>query len=135
MYAEVLNKIDGPAAGLPYLNEVRRRAGLGAIDISEVPVRSAFREKLEKERRLELAFENQRWFDLVRRDRQSDFKKKLYGLRSRGNDLNNPTEFTFEKIELGDHYWATNWDTKWYLAPTPQEEINKQYGMTQNPGW
>ena len=44
-------------------------------------------------------------------------------------------EFTFEKIELGDHYWATNWDTKWYLAPIPQEEINKQYGMTQNPGW
>ena len=46
--------------------EVRRRAGLAAIAASEVPVRYAFREKLEKERRLELAFENQRWFDLLR---------------------------------------------------------------------
>ena len=58
MYAEVLNETDGPATGLPYLNEVRRRAGLAAIAASEVPVRYAFREKLEKERRLELAFEN-----------------------------------------------------------------------------
>ena len=48
MYAEVLNETDGPATGLPYLNEVRRRAGLAAIAASEVPVRYAFREKLKK---------------------------------------------------------------------------------------
>ncbi|MEB3374934.1 RagB/SusD family nutrient uptake outer membrane protein [Bacteroides sp. CR5/BHMF/2] len=32
-------------------------------------------------------------------------------------------------------YWSSNWDTKWYLQPIPQNEINKAYGMTQNPGW
>ena len=82
-----------------------------------------------------MGFEEVRWFDLVRRNRQSDFKKKLYGLKSRGNDLNHPTAFTFEKVALPDRYWVANWDTKWYLAPIPQDEINKKYGMTQNPGW
>ncbi len=115
------------------VNEVRQRVGL-----SELPTKmnhDQFLEAVLRERALELGFEEVRWFDLVRRNRQNDFKKKLYGLRSRGNDLNHPTEFTFEKVELEDHYWATNWDTKWYLAPIPQDEINKNYGMTQNPGW
>ena len=50
--------------------------------------------------------------------------------------LNHPTEFTFEKVKLDvTRYWVDNWDSKWYLAPIPQNEINKHYGMTQNPGW
>ena len=134
-YAEVLNEVNGRPTDEAYkmVNDVRKRVGLP--ELSKTMNHDQFLEAVLRERALELGFEEVRWFDLVRRDRQSDFKKKLYGLRSRGNDLNNPTEFTFEKIELGDHYWATNWDTKWYLAPIPQEEINKQYGMTQNPGW
>ena len=134
-YAEVLNEVNGRPTDEAYkmVNDVRKRVGLP--ELSKAMNHDQFLEAVLRERALELGFEEVRWFDLVRRDRQSDFKKKLYGLRSRGNDLNNPTEFTFEKIELGDHYWATNWDTKWYLAPIPQEEINKQYGMTQNPGW
>ena len=94
-----------------------------------------FLEAVLKERALELGFEEVRWFDLVRRGRENDFRKQLYGLRSRGNDQHNPTSFTFEKVELNDRFWVDNWDTKWYLAPIPQEEINKKYGMTQNPGW
>ena len=134
-YAEVLNEVNGRPTDEAYkmVNDVRKRVGLP--ELSKTMNHDQFLEAVLRERALELGFEEVRWFDLVRRDRQSDFKKKLYGLRSRGNDLNNPTEFTFEKIDLGDHYWATNWDTKWYLAPIPQEEINKQYGMTQNPGW
>lgn len=134
-YAEVLNEVNQRPTDEAYrmVNEVRKRVGL-----SELPKNMKYEQFLEavlKERALELGFEEVRWFDLVRRNRQKDFQKKLYGLRSKGNDLNNPTSFTFEKVELADHYWATNWDTKWYLAPIPQEEINKNYGMTQNPGW
>lgn len=134
-YAEVLNEVNGRPTEKAYqlVNEVRARVGL-----SQLPAnlnRDQFLEAVLRERALELGFEEVRWFDLVRRDRQSDFKKKLYGLKSKGNDLHHPTAFTFEKVELGDHYWANNWDTKWYLAPIPQNEINKGYGMTQNPGW
>ena len=66
MYAEVLNEVDGPSAGLKYLNLVRERAGLSKIESDAVTTRNVFRTYLEKERRLELAFENQRWFDLLR---------------------------------------------------------------------
>lgn len=134
-YAEVLNEVNGKPndEALKLVNDIRARVGL-----SELPKnmsKQAFLEAVLRERALELGFEEVRWFDLVRRDRQQDFTKQLYGLRSRGNDVLHPTSFTFEKVELNDRYWKTDWDTKWYLAPIPQDEINKQYGMTQNPGW
>lgn len=66
---------------------------------------------------------------------QQYFRKKLYGLYSKGDKVNNPTSFTFAPYELTLRYWANNWDSKWYMAPIPQKEINKGYGMTQNPGW
>ena len=100
-YAEVLNEVNGRPTDEAYkmVNDVRKRVGLP--ELSKTMNHDQFLEAVLRERALELGFEEVRWFDLVRRDRQSDFKKKLYGLRSRGNDLNNPTEFTFEKIELG----------------------------------
>ena len=134
-YAEVINEAgNGPdqtAYGL--INDVRARVGLSAIPAGLD--KTQFREIVLREKALELGFEQSRWFDLVRHDRQNDFTKTLYGLRSKGNDLTRPTAFTFEKVELSRRYWQDNWDTKWYLSPVPQDEINKKYGMTQNPGW
>ena len=134
-YAEVINETDGRPDDTAYrmVNDVRARVGLGPLPAGLG--KDAFREAVLREKALELGFEEVRWFDLVRHDRQDDFTKTLYGLRSKGNDLNNPTEFTFEKITLSGRYWQSNWDTRWYLAPIPQNEINKDYGMTQNPGW
>lgn len=134
-YAEVLNEVNGRPTDEAYqlVNEVRARVGLS--EIAENMTKDQFTEAVLRERALELGFEEVRWFDLVRRNRVDDFTKQLYGLRSKGNDLNYPTKFTFEKIEISDRYWATNWSTKWYMAPISQTEINKNYGMTQNPGW
>lgn len=134
-YAEVLNEVySGPnAQAYKYVNDVRARVGLGEVTASMS--KEQFREALLIERALELGFEEVRWFDLVRYNRSKDFKKDLYGLKSRGDDLNNPTAFTFEKFKLDDRFWAQNWDSKWLLSPIPQDEINKKYGMLQNPGW
>ena len=134
-YAEVLNEVNGGPNATAYqmVNDIRSRVGLSNIAAGQNY--NQFLETVMRERALELGFEEVRWFDLVRRNRQSDFTKQLFGLRSRGNDLNHPTAFTFEKIELPTRYWANNWNTKWYLTPIPQSEINKDYGMTQNPGW
>ena len=137
-YAEVLNELNkdqgGPTSqAYAMVNEVRNRVGL-----SELPDKLNYTQFLEavlKERALELGFEEVRWFDLVRRNRVQDFTKQLYGLRSKGNDINHPTSFTFDTYTINKRFWATNWDTRWYLAPIPQNEINKKYGMTQNPGW
>ena len=60
MLAEAIGE-GSEAYGL--INEVRGRAGLGTID-SSTP--GSFEEKLLQERRIELAFENHRWADLLR---------------------------------------------------------------------
>lgn len=134
-YAEILNELYGPTSQAQNLvNEVRARVGLSAIP--DNMDNKQFLETIIKERALELGFEEVRWFDLVRRGRKDDFTKQLYNLSSAGNHLNHPTKFTFKKIKLDvTRYWVDHWDTKWYLTPIPQNEINKKYGMTQNPGW
>lgn len=134
-YAEALNEYNGSPNATAYkqVNDIRARVGLS--DLKQNMTQTEFREALLRERALEFGFEEVRWFDLVRWGREADFRKKLYGLTSKGNDQNNPTEFTYSVYELSDRFWVNTWDTKWYLAPVPQNEINKNYGMTQNPGW
>ncbi|GEO06051.1 membrane protein [Adhaeribacter aerolatus] len=60
--AEALNEQGKAGEAATFLNQVRKRAGLG--DAS-----GDLREAIYKERRVELAFENKRWFDLVRTGR------------------------------------------------------------------
>ena len=63
LYAETLNENGNTTAALAELNKIRTRAGLeDATASSQAEVRAA----IQDERRLELAFEGQRWFDLVR---------------------------------------------------------------------
>lgn len=48
-----------------------------------------------------------------------------------------PTHFDYEKFDLNNRSrtWWSGYDSKWYLEPFPQTEVNKGYGLTQNPGW
>jgi len=63
MKAEAMNELGQTGAALPFLNQVRNRAGLAnSTAVSQVDVRNA----IWKERRLELALEHDRWFDIVR---------------------------------------------------------------------
>lgn len=78
--AEVLNEQGKAGEAVPYLNMVRKRAGLA--DNTNADLRDA----IYKERRVELAFENKRWFDLVRTGRAIAVIT-AYGNRVKSNPL------------------------------------------------
>ncbi|MEP0366880.1 MAG: RagB/SusD family nutrient uptake outer membrane protein [Cyclobacteriaceae bacterium] len=71
--AEALNEISGPTAEAQgYVNQVRGRARNGAatpadVSTTEAADANAFRETVLEERRIELAFEFKRWYDIKRR--------------------------------------------------------------------
>lgn len=75
--AEALNEQGKSDEALGYLNRVRNRAGLGNTTATG---QVAIREAIIKERRVELAFENKRWLDLVRSG-QAETVMKAYGER------------------------------------------------------
>lgn len=63
LYAEALNENGNTTAALVELNKIRTRAGLSN---SSATTAAEIRQAIQDERRLELAFEGHRWFDLVR---------------------------------------------------------------------
>ncbi len=77
--AEALEEQGNSGEALPFLEQVRARAGLGAPtgDLGEA---------IFKERQVELAFENKRWFDLVRTGRAIDVIT-AHGARIKANPL------------------------------------------------
>jgi hypothetical protein len=67
IYAEALNEISyGNAAAFTALNAVRTNAGVTALTTATLTNQASFRTAVYKERRLELALELDRWFDIVR---------------------------------------------------------------------
>lgn len=66
LYAEALNANGNSGAAISELNKIRTRAGLDALDAATLSSSTAVNAAIQNERRLELAFEGHRWFDLTR---------------------------------------------------------------------
>jgi len=113
MHAEALNELGQTSLAESSLNQVRERAGLPPVSGLD---KDAFREKVLHERRMELAFEGEWWFDLVRTGRAIPF------LRSLGNP---------------DPYGVArgNIQPKHLLFPIPQGERDINPSLSQNDGY
>lgn len=77
MYAEALNENGKTMEAIPYLNQVRIRAGLTGYPAGLT--KTAIRDAIVLERRIELSFEGTRWFDLLRTG-QAYNVMKAYGM-------------------------------------------------------
>lgn len=122
LYAEVLNELESPSAAEPYVNQVRQRAGLNALEPEQTANRHQMRMAIEKERRLELAYENHRWFDLIRTGRVLEVMQEHW---------NNETYYADIIAETGPIVLTENL----LLLPVPQKEIDINLAITQNVGY
>jgi len=131
-YAEAANEVNGGPTAEAYVavNSVRNRAGLN--DLPTGLSQDEFREAVLKERALEFGYEEVRWFDIIRWKREDLFTQTLHGVNTTDNG---DGSFTYEVFELPPRYWQSEWSPKWYLSAFPPDEINKNYGLVQNPGW
>lgn len=103
------------------INAVRSRAGVG-----QVKEYTDFREAIRKERRVELAFENHRIWD-IRRWMIGEETCEIYGLLLEKKD----GELTITKQVIQKRIW----DDKYYFYPYPAEELFKNKSLIQNKGW
>ncbi len=132
-YAEALNECDRTSEAFPYVNEVRARVGLKPLSGLN---KEQLREAILRERALEFGWEDVRFFDLIRWKREDIFTKKLTGLNIYKNKNTGEYKFSILALPRERAWWKTNgFSPKWYLSAFPAQEINKNYGLIQNPGW
>jgi len=119
-----------------YINQIRTRSGLAVLPgtVNTIPL---FEKALADERRLEFAFENHRWYDLVRYNTTMTSITAQQVIKD---------YFAHEYVAHYSHYTApvptiaslqANVTTEKLLLPIPQREIdtNTQLSIPQNPGY
>ena len=118
---------DLPLSAIEAVNKVRARVGVAMPPFPATLSLEAFKLKLRNERRVELAFEDQRFWD-VRRWKILPQTMDIYGV-----DIERTGDNTFKytPVLVERRVFAE----KMYLYPIPQSEININPKLTQNPGW
>jgi len=130
-YAEALNEANpGDPDILRYLNLIRERAGVPLYGSADLPLPSGQSEMsaaLRKERRVELAFENVRFFDTRRwKIAETTDNGPIYGLNISKNLPDFLQVVTFETRVFNKRH---------YLFPIPSNDVNVDENLVQNPGW
>lgn len=116
MLAEAMNEQGYIANGeaFTHLNKIRNRAGLSSLTAADVSDQNSFRVAVSNERRWELAFENHRWFDLIR---TGNAVEVMNAHKSESGILNTVTN---DKL----------------LFPIPQSQVDATNGkIAPNPGY
>ncbi|SMD15181.1 RagB/SusD family nutrient uptake outer membrane protein [Pedobacter nyackensis] len=134
-YAEAQNEVNGADASVYIaLNTIRKRAGMP--DVTPGLTKDLMRDVIRHERRIELAFEGHRFWD-VRRWKIAEVvdNRPVYGVNYTISS-SNATDTTFAYFESQKRVFDK---TKHYFLPIPQGEIDKLSGknpdFTQTLGW
>ena len=127
-YAEAVFNATGSANDATYgmtaneaVNVLRNRSDIQMPEFTEDG--DAWVERYERERLVELAFENHRFWD-VRRWKKADKYFKTVQVANISSDL----QLTRSTVNR-------QWSDKYYFYPIPQSEVKKNPALGQNPGW
>ncbi|PCH77825.1 MAG: RagB/SusD family nutrient uptake outer membrane protein [Flavobacteriaceae bacterium] len=135
-YTEAANQINGVTgtdgdlylSAIDAINSVRARKNLNIDPISAALSSDDFEEKYRKERMVELAFEDHRFWDIRRwMIGESTNTIKIMSIEKGENNtyLYTPQISVFNRI----------WDNKFYFYPINQKELDINIELVQNPGW
>lgn len=105
------------------INVLRKRPD---IMMPEFSGSTHFEERYMRERMVELAFEDHRFWDVRRWKKGNEFFSNISIA-----DL----QLVNGEVILNRGTKSRQWDDKYYLYPIPQSEIQKNGKLTQNPGW
>jgi hypothetical protein len=132
-YAEALNELQpGAPEALTYLNAIRQRAGIPTYgsDANQLPAPSGLadtRAKIWAERRIELAYEGHRFFDIRRWKIAPQVMGVLHGMdvSKDGNDF-------YKRVSTATpHIFRQSY----YFWPITQYEMDRNRTLVQNPSW
>lgn len=127
-YAEAEFELGNEIVARQYLNMVRSRPSVHMPAITDTG--EQLKNRIQNERRVELAFEEHRFFD-VRRWKIADISESKPFLRMDITKQSNGTK-TYQILKLEDRKFLS----QHYLIPIPRAEVDKSLGsLTQNPGY
>jgi len=134
--AEAVNESAGPTPEVyDAMMQLRKRAGINAgtdnmYGLEAGLTAAAMRAAIQNERRIELAFEEHRYWDV----RRWKIAEAVYNVPLHGMQINKSssgrTTYTVVPVQV-DKFVAP----KMYLYPIPYDEVVKNRNMKQNPGW
>ncbi len=147
-YAEALNEMTGsytdPVTGITVsrnieeiksaVNRIRYRAGLPGLNAEELAGADNIRNAIKLERKIEFACEGRRYHDLRRwLDAPTAMSKPVVGMNVKATSSQREKFFT--RTTLSEPLTTRNWSFKMYFWPIPQDALNKNSKLVQNPSW
>jgi hypothetical protein len=127
-HAEALNEAQGPVADVySSVNQIRARVGMPALPAGLS--KEQMRERIQRERQVELCFEDHRFYD-VRRWKLGEqlFNRTVSGMKI----TKTGTTFTYSRFSVENRIF----NEKMYRFPIPQAELNRApKNLKQNTGW
>lgn len=155
IYAEALAQVGRSTEAIAQIDKVRARVGLPSLKVNtnlDLNDTETIINEILRERACELGMENSRLLDLIRYKRSDIFTKPLHRITIYAKDAQTgeKVELPFSKMDgiwpnfiyetepitsYARSWWNGGWDNKWLLSPLSRDEINKGYGLSQNPGW
>jgi starch-binding outer membrane protein, SusD/RagB family len=129
-YAEACIGLGQDAEARTYINMIRKKAAMP--DVTESG--DALTERYRNERRIEMAFENQRFFDVRRWMIGSEAYHDMHGVDvtyKLNPDHTTATIPTVTPVQIT----TGKWEDKAYFMPIARSEVNKNSKLIQNPGY
>lgn len=133
-YAEASNEAGDINTAYTQIEAIRERAGIlpgdGKYGLAANLSKDDMRAVIQNERRVELAIEEHRYWDVRRwRIAENVSNKPLHGMQITPNGSGG---YTYTLTTIRTPVFTS---PKWYLWPIPQGEVNKSLDLVQNPGW